>query len=238
MIQLTHRWEDSLGGTKLILVSKKNFKEESIMGVVQDSAYTPYFYGRRVESVDCGNHDRAKKKFMKAVVDWYYSFGIEVTFDAVQEEKTKKSKSYKLYTDGSALTNPGKGGYAGYIVCGSKEEKYGGGKTHTTNNRMEIMAVLVGLQKIPDKSKVDVYSDSQYVVNSINKWIRGWASKGWVKSDGNTVLNNDLWISMLQELNRVSVEAHWVKGHNGDKYNELCDADARRHAKNAKVRDL
>lgn len=129
-------------------------------------------------------------------------------------------KSIQLHTDGSCPKgNPGRGGWA-YIIVDSdvpgETAMYGGFKK-TTNNRMEIMAVLKGLESLSEPSSVEVYSDSEYVVKSINTWLDSWIKKGRVMK------NMDLWMLISRLKKKHSVHANWVKGHNGDYYNEQCD---------------
>lgn len=137
-----------------------------------------------------------------------------------------KKDSFSLYTDGACSGNPGKGGY-GYAVVHNNAliVKGSGGLLATTNNQMELTAVIEGLKEIPEKYSVVVYSDSSYVVNAFNKdWITGWKSRDWYKSNGEPVANRELWESLLSVIDmHSSVRFVWVKGHAGNKYNELCD---------------
>ena len=125
-------------------------------------------------------------------------------------------KQVTLYTDGACSGNPGIGGYAGILIYGEIRREYNGGELSTTNNRMEVKAVIVGLQKLKYPCKVDVYSDSAYTVNAFaNRWIYGWKKNDWKKADGKAVLNIDLW----EELFSL-VEMHEVVFHTGfEKFN-------------------
>lgn len=131
-----------------------------------------------------------------------------------------------LYTDGACSGNPGKGGYGYAVVINDDLALQGsGGLLATTNNQMELTAVIEGLKQIPRTYAVAVYSDSSYVVNAFNKnWISNWQRRNWVKPSGEPVANQELWEALLSEINEIpSVQFIWVKGHAGNKYNELCD---------------
>lgn len=125
-----------------------------------------------------------------------------------------------LYTDGASSGNPGPGGYGVVLKCAGIEKELSGGFALTTNNRMELLAVITGLEAIKWKeARVEVYSDSSYVVNSVNKgWLRNWERKGWKK-----VMNVDLWMRFLSVYSQHHVNFHWLKGHNGHPENERCD---------------
>lgn len=126
-----------------------------------------------------------------------------------------------LYTDGASSGNPGPGGFGVVLRCGNMEKEISGGFRRTTNNRMELLAVIVGLEAIKwDNAVVEIYSDSSYVVKAINEgWIYGWEKKGF-----NKVKNPDLWMRFLQVWKRHRVAFHWIKGHAGHPENERCDA--------------
>ena len=141
-------------------------------------------------------------------------------------EKTKVT----LYTDGACSGNPGVGGYGAILVHvdsnGIKHEKeFSQGYKMTTNNQMELLAVIVGLEALKKPCNVTVYSDSKYVVDAFNKkWIDGWISKGWRTANKSAVKNSDLWKRLLEAKKSHDVEFIWVKGHAGHEYNERCDA--------------
>ena len=126
-----------------------------------------------------------------------------------------------LYTDGASSGNPGPGGYGVILKCGGLEKEMSGGFARTTNNRMELLAVIVGLEAIKwHDARVEVYSDSSYVVKAVNEgWLSGWEKKGWKK-----VKNPDLWQRFLVVYRRHKVTFHWLKGHAGHPENERCDA--------------
>ena len=130
----------------------------------------------------------------------------------------------ELYTDGACSGNPGPGGWA-YILrhpSTGKVVEHSGGEPATTNNRMELLAVIYGLESLERPCRVEVYSDSQYVVNGLREWIDGWKAKGW-RRPGGAVKNLELW----QELDRLRtvhrVRAHWIRGHSAHPENERCD---------------
>lgn len=138
-------------------------------------------------------------------------------------------KEVTIYTDGSAKGNPGNGGYGAVIIYTNDkgetvEKTISGGYPDTTNNRMEITAVIKALQVLTIPCKANVYSDSQYLVNTFNKrWINNWKRNGWKTANGNDVKNKDLWEVMLSLTKYHKVKFEWVKGHSENKYNELCD---------------
>lgn len=130
----------------------------------------------------------------------------------------------ELYSDGGAEPNPGKGGF-GVILSykGRRKEFYQGYKL-TTNNRMELMGVIVGLEKLKTKSNVRVFTDSQYVINGITKgWAVKWKENNWFRKKNEKALNSDLWDRLLNEVAKHNVQFNWVKGHSGHPENERCD---------------
>ena len=136
----------------------------------------------------------------------------------------------QIYTDGSARGNPdGPGGYGTILeYVDSKGELHikelSKGYEKTTNNRMELMAVIAGLEALNRSCEVEVYSDSQYVVNAFNQhWVDGWIKKGWKRGKNEPVKNVDLWKRLLEAKQKHSVTFHWVKGHDGHPQNERCD---------------
>jgi ribonuclease HI len=126
----------------------------------------------------------------------------------------------ELYTDGSARSNPGPGGYGVILKYGDKEKELSQGFRKTTNNRMELLAVIVGLETLTrEQVEVVVYSDSKYVVEAVNqKWVFGWQKKGFKNKK-----NPDLWIRFLKIYAKHRVKFKWIKGHNDHPYNERCD---------------
>lgn len=133
-------------------------------------------------------------------------------------------KKVNIYTDGACRGNPGHGGWGAVLVYGSIEKELSGGDPNTTNNRMELSAVIAALSALKEPCEVTLTTDSQYVVNAIEKgWLAGWQKNNWRKSDKKEVLNVDLWRELLVLLDRHKVSFVWVKGHNGHPYNERCD---------------
>lgn len=136
-------------------------------------------------------------------------------------------KTVYIYTDGSCSGNPGPGGWGAILKHNSKVKKISGGNSDTTNNRMEITAVIEALKALKVPCNVFLYTDSQYVCNSINNgWVNSWKKRGWRKSDNKPALNVDLWEELLTLLEKHNVEFNWVKGHNGHPENEECDSMA------------
>ena len=136
-------------------------------------------------------------------------------------------KTVTLYTDGACSGNPGPGGWGAILCYGEHELSLSGGEAHTTNNRMELTAVIEGLKKLKEPCIVELYSDSKYVIDALSKgWACGWKKKGWVKSDKKPALNPDLWDVLLALVQTHEVHYHWVKGHADNVYNNRCDAMA------------
>ncbi|GAC32716.1 ribonuclease HI [Paraglaciecola polaris] len=136
-------------------------------------------------------------------------------------------KHLEIYTDGSCLGNPGPGGYGAVLVFGQHSKELSQGFIHTTNNRMELLATIEALASLTETCKVDLTTDSQYVKNGINQWIKNWRKNGWRTSDKKPVKNVDLWKRLDEQVNQHQVEWHWVKGHSGHPMNERCDVLAR-----------
>ncbi len=137
-------------------------------------------------------------------------------------------KTVVLYTDGACSGNPGLGGYAGILIYGDVKREYNGGEIQTTNNRMEVMAVIVGLKRLKYPCKVEVYSDSAYTVNAFSEgWIYGWKQKNWKRADGKLVQNVDLWEELYSLTQIHEVTFHKVAGHADNELNNRCDELAR-----------
>ena len=137
-------------------------------------------------------------------------------------------KKVTLYTDGACSGNPGLGGYGGILIYGEIQREYSGAEVQTTNNRMELMAVIVGLKRLKYPCIVDVYSDSAYTVNAFdNGWIYGWKKNGWKKADNKPVLNVDLWEELYALTRTHEVTFHKVAGHADNALNNRCDELAR-----------
>lgn len=132
-----------------------------------------------------------------------------------------------LYTDGACSGNPGPGGWCAILRCRNKEKELFGSERETTNNRMELTAVIEGLKALKRPCKVTVISDSKYVCDAINqRWLALWERKGWRKADGKPVLNPDLWQALSALLQQHKVSFEWIKGHDGHPENERCDTIA------------
>lgn len=137
-------------------------------------------------------------------------------------------KEVILYTDGACSGNPGLGGYAGILMYGEHKREYSGSELETTNNRMEVMAVIEGLKHLKYPCKVDVYSDSAYTVNAfLNGWVEAWQKNGWKKADKKAVLNVDLWEELLSLTKVHQVRFFKVAGHADNQFNNRCDELAR-----------
>lgn len=134
-------------------------------------------------------------------------------------------KAVDLYTDGACSGNPGPGGWGAVLIFKGKRMELSGGEAMTTNNRMELTAVIQGLLKLKERCRVRIYTDSQYIVNAVNKgWVFGWQNNNWLKKDKKPALNRDLWETLLGLLAAHQCEFVWLKGHAGHAENERCDA--------------
>jgi ribonuclease HI len=152
----------------------------------------------------------------------------------VEDKKSRKVKVI-IYTDGGCINNPGPGGYGVVLLYGKKRKELSAGYRNTTNNRMEIMACIEGLKALKYPCSVTLYSDSQYVVNSIEKgWAKRWKRKGWMRNQVDPAENADLWAQLLDLCETHDVEFKWVRGHAGNKENERCDQLAKQAAINKK----
>ena len=133
-------------------------------------------------------------------------------------------KHVDIYTDGACKCNPGPGGWGAILKFGEHQKELSGGDAHTTNNRMELMAVISALEALKEPCEVTLTSDSKYVIDSIEKgWVYGWKKRGWIRSDKSPALNPDLWERLLGLLAVHKVKFVWVKGHAGHPFNERCD---------------
>ena len=143
-------------------------------------------------------------------------------------------KKVIMYSDGACSGNPGPGGYGTVLIYGANRKEISGYSEDTTNNRMEMTAVIKGLEALKQPCEVDVFSDSKYVVDAINKkWVLGWQKKNWMKDKSTPRLNADLWRTLVELLAKHKVTFHWVKGHDGNPENERCDELAKMAIQNA-----
>ena len=133
-------------------------------------------------------------------------------------------KTVTLYTDGACSGNPGPGGWGAILEYMGHEKELSGGEESTTNNRMELTAVIMGLSAIKEPCIVELYSDSKYVIDGLEKgWAESWKKKGWIKSDKKPALNPDLWDQLLELTGKHQMRYHWVKGHAENPKNNRCD---------------
>ena len=133
-------------------------------------------------------------------------------------------KTVTIYTDGACSGNPGPGGWGAVLRYGAHERELSGGEAQTTNNRMELTAVIQALSLLKEPCIVELWSDSKYVIDGLSKgWAKGWKARGWVKSDKKPALNPDLWDRLLTQTERHTMHYHWVKGHAENEYNNRCD---------------
>jgi len=137
------------------------------------------------------------------------------------------SQKIIIYTDGACSGNPGDGGWGAILMFKEHQKQISGSQKDTTNNQMEITAVIESLKIIKKSSEIIVYTDSKYVMEGITKWINGWKNNGWKTADKKPVKNCELWQKLENEVNKHNIEWRWVKGHSGNKYNDIADNLAR-----------
>ena len=148
-------------------------------------------------------------------------------------------KNVILYTDGACSGNPGPGGWASILRYGENVKELSGGEKDTTNNRMELTGVIEGLKALREPCAVELYSDSQYIVNALNNgWLRDWKKRGWKTAEKKPVKNVDLWKRLDAALGQHQIKWEWVKGHAGHPENERCDELARAAAMNPTQEDV
>ena len=136
----------------------------------------------------------------------------------------------QIYTDGSCLGNPGPGGWGAVLLYKEHQKKISGKKADTTNNQMELMAVIEALKVLKKPSELTIYTDSQYVKNGITEWVKKWRVNGWRTADKKPIKNLELWQELESEAAKHQIKWQWVKAHNGNKYNEMVDELARNAA--------
>jgi ribonuclease HI len=137
------------------------------------------------------------------------------------------SKHIEIFTDGACSGNPGPGGWGAILRSGKHEKEIFGGEPDTTNNRMEMMAVIKALESLKQKSRVDLYTDSKYVMQGVTEWLEGWKARGWRTAGKQAVKNQDLWERIDVLVNAHDLTFHWIKGHAGHPENERADELAR-----------
>ena len=140
----------------------------------------------------------------------------------------------KIWTDGSCLGNPGPGGWAFVATNGQNTAERSGGERDTTNNRMELMAVIRALTAAHRHSEIELHTDSQYVKNGMQSWLKNWKKNNWHTAKKKPVKNQDLWMQLDALSGAIKIHWHWVRGHNGDEMNERCDELARTAAEKLK----
>lgn len=145
-------------------------------------------------------------------------------------------KIVTIYTDGACSGNPGPGGWGAILEWNGIEKEISGGAAETTNNRMELTGVITALSMLKEPCIVELYSDSKYVIDALEKgWVYGWKKKGWIKSDKKPALNPDLWEELLLLTMRHEMHYHWVKGHAENPKNNRCDQLAVEQSKNQRL---
>ena len=143
-------------------------------------------------------------------------------------------KHVEIFTDGACKGNPGPGGWGAILRMGPHEKEMSGSDPQTTNNRMEMTAVIRGLNALIEPCEVTVYTDSRYVIDGITKWVAGWKRNGWVNASKQPVRNADLWHDLIEAAQRHKIAWQWVRGHNGHVENERVDKLASNAALNAR----
>lgn len=132
-------------------------------------------------------------------------------------------KKVKIYTDGACSGNPGPGGWGAVLIYGTTEKQLSGSVAETTNNRMEMTAVIEALKLLKTRCEIQLFTDSKYVMDGITNWIAGWKARGWKTADKKPVKNIDLWQELDSLVEKHDIKWNWVKGHAGDHYNEIAD---------------
>lgn len=149
------------------------------------------------------------------------------------KSETRPMKRVELFTDGACKGNPGPGGWGALLRMGGHEKELSGSEPDTTNNRMEMTAIIKGLSALIEPCDVALYTDSKYVIDGITKWVHGWQKRGWKTAAKKPVLNEDLWRELIDMSARHNVSWNWVKGHSGHPENERVDQLASERAEQA-----
>ena len=203
-------------------------------------------------------HEEVKKtadltadKFQKLIYNYILALGKDIP-DTKDTQRTPeiqdtpgiqdinpKNSHVDIYTDGACKGNPGPGGFAYVLIGGTGEKIINKGFFNTTNNRMELLAAICALESLRYRCSVTLYSDSKYLIDGMNKgWAKSWKNNNWKKSDGKKALNTDLWERLLVMDKEHEIDYVWVKGHDGNKYNEMCDDLAVKAAENPTENDI
>ncbi len=153
-----------------------------------------------------------------------YIYGADKAFKKMTE---KREPFVEIYTDGACSGNPGKGGYGAILRFGKNTKEISGCAVNSTNNRMELTAVIQALRQLKRPCRVRLFSDSSYVIKGVTEWLPSWIKRNWKNAKKNPVLNRDLWEDLLKVSRPHNVEWIWVKGHHGQRENERCDELAR-----------
>jgi len=132
-------------------------------------------------------------------------------------------KQVEIFTDGACKGNPGPGGWGVLLRLGEHEKELSGGEAETTNNRMELTAAIRGLSALTEPCRVELYSDSKYVLDGMTRWVEGWKKRGWINASKKPVRNADLWHELIEVAARHEVTWHWVRGHSGHPENDRVD---------------
>jgi len=141
----------------------------------------------------------------------------------MSESATQPMKRIDIFTDGACKGNPGPGGWGAILRMGHHEKEISGGEAETTNNRMEMTAVIRALKALTEPCAVTIHTDSRYVIDGMTKWVEGWKRKGWVSASKQPVRNQDLWHDLIEAVLHHQIEWQWVRGHNGHAENERAD---------------
>ena len=152
-------------------------------------------------------------------------------------QRLTNMKQIVIYSDGSSLGNPGPGGWGTILSYQGKKKELSGGKKLTTNNQMELTGVVEGLKMLKEPCDVTIISDSNYVVHSINQWLKNWIANGWKNASKKEPKNKELWQEYIEVSSKHKIKAVWVKGHNGHPENERCDELARNEAQKQKTKE-
>ena len=138
-------------------------------------------------------------------------------------------KKIQIYSDGACRGNPGPGGWGVLLIYNDTEKEIYGGELETTNNRMELTAVIMGVESLTSPCEIAITTDSKYVMDGITEWMKGWKKRNWKTASKKPVKNKELWMALDTVISKHEIEWHWVKGHSGDENNEIADQLARKY---------